>query len=140
MWCCTFDAALSRYCIIWCYLVILHYFLFLSYRYPFLLLYICRLIFVDCIFISFQYILKEQLILRRNAREHSFNIFKMQLIIDYSSSFILWSVVQQCHARLACLFQCTPVFRLKMYKLKKQKVDNNCVYFEHTGNISNKVI
>ena len=47
----------------------------------FLLLYICRLIFVDCMFIFFQYTLNEQLILRRKicARKKSCNFFKMQL-------------------------------------------------------------
>ena len=41
---------------------------FLRFWYLVLLLYICRLIFVDCIFIFFQYTLNEQLTLHRKIR------------------------------------------------------------------------
>ena len=49
-----------------------------------LLLYICRLILVDCMFIFFQYTLNEQLILRRKirARKKLYIFFKMQLFIS----------------------------------------------------------
>ena len=46
-------------------------------------LYICRLIFLDCMFIFFQYTLNEQLMLRRKirTRKKSCNFLKMQLFI-----------------------------------------------------------
>ena len=88
-----------------------------------MLLYICCLIFVDCIFILFSYTLKEQLIFRRKSRaiRESCYFFKMQLFIGYSNSFLIWGIVKQGYDQSSWLFQCTTIFMLKLYELKKQK-------------------
>ena len=65
-------------------LLLFFYLSFSSYVFDlFLLLYICGLIFVDCMFIFFQYTFKKQLTLRSKirAKKQSCNFFKIQLLI-----------------------------------------------------------
>ena len=66
----------------------------------------------------------------KSRRKRSCSFFKMQLFTDYSHSFLLWGAVQQCYVSLAWLFPSTAIFMLKTYELKKQKVDNSCIYSE----------
>ena len=67
---------------------------FLRFWYLLLLLYICLLTFVDCIFIFFQRTLNEWLNLRRKIgpRKHSCNFLKIQLLIGKSTQEV------KCHS------------------------------------------
>ena len=76
--------------------------IFLSFPYLLFLLCICRLTFVDCIYIFFQYTLNEQLTLRRmiHASKQSCNFFKMQFFIGKDTQKVKKSLRPRSHDEL----------------------------------------